>query len=123
MTEQKSMNNWNEKYMAEQKEKADFEKLPTFKVLDGENKIIEFLDNGEEKQLPSFSDEEAKEPVLIFSVLEVATNQKKTYFLNKKIYSILDVLSKNYPLIGKKFQITRTGSKPGKGTKYECKKI
>ena len=95
-----SLPEWAKEFDETQQQNNQYEKLPSFKILDGETKSIKFLDEGKQISKP--------EPAIIFTVEEAGI--RKNYWLKKKQFNILKEIRKNIPLLGKKMRITRVGS-------------
>ena len=102
---------WYETKKEQFKEEDSFERLPSLKVLDGEQKTIVILDNGTQKK----TDYGIK---VLFTVDDLGT--KKSWWVGEKQGALLRPLVANSPVQGKTCVITRTGSKQ-KDTRYSLK--
>ena len=106
-----TINNWAEEYEAEQKEQSQYEQLPKVVIKDGEQKGLEFVDEGKSVKT-KFGD------AILFQVME--SGQKKYWWVRRTQYNILNPLVKNRPLLGKRAVITRIGSTKD-DTRYSLK--
>jgi hypothetical protein len=104
---------WFEEYQKAQVERQEFEKLEALKILDGESKIFKFLSNG--KKLNTTYGE-----TLLFEV-EYA-GKHMNYWVKLNQYTVLNVLVRLSPVIGKKVSVMRIGSKQS-DTRYSVKEV
>jgi hypothetical protein len=106
-----AITDWMKEFDQSQQESAQYEKLPTFKILDGETKTFKLLDEG--KKIKNQNGE-----AILFTIEE--SGVRKYWWVKTNSFSILKVVRGATPLTGKTVSLTRVGAKK-EDTRYSIK--
>jgi len=90
---------WTTEYEKTQTENQN--KTPKLKLEDGDQKTIEFLDNGQKSEHITYGKS------ILFKVKE--SGAELAWYVKTNKFTILDEITRNKPVIGKKARVTRVG--------------